>query len=171
MSESGGLNKNWSWPDGACAAVSLTFDVDAEAPHLGRGEKYRRYLSTLSDARVGVARGMPKILALLSQHGLPATFFVPGETARRHQLLARWVTEYREARMEGRHVNFTMHPEVIGRASRFVALRQLVKIIVADPGVWFAKMEDVAKHAARVLAQLGALLAAALPDDDSPGRP
>jgi peptidoglycan-N-acetylglucosamine deacetylase len=74
-----------TWPDGARVAVSLTFDVDAESAWLGSGDQYRRRLSSLSEGRFGIARGLPRILSLLKRNGLRATFYVPGWTAEHHQ--------------------------------------------------------------------------------------
>ena len=73
-----------AWPNGAKVAVSLTFDVDAETGALGDGPEYARRLMTLSEGRFGVTRGMPRILALLAEHGIHGTFFVPGWTAEHH---------------------------------------------------------------------------------------
>jgi peptidoglycan-N-acetylglucosamine deacetylase len=75
---------DFGWPHGAEAAVCLTFDVDAEAGWLGTGRPYAHRLSTLSEGRYGVVRGLPRILGLLARHGIRATFFVPGYTAREH---------------------------------------------------------------------------------------
>jgi peptidoglycan-N-acetylglucosamine deacetylase len=72
------------WPGGARAAVSLTFDVDAESAWLGEDPSYAARLSTLSEARYGVLRGVPRLLQLLDRFGLEATFFVPGYTAEAH---------------------------------------------------------------------------------------
>jgi len=73
------------WPDDAEVAVSLTFDVDAESGWLGEGEEeYRRRLTILSEGRFGVVRGLPRILELLKEFSIPATFYVPGDTAERH---------------------------------------------------------------------------------------
>jgi peptidoglycan/xylan/chitin deacetylase (PgdA/CDA1 family) len=72
------------WPGGADVAVSLTFDVDAESGWLGEDPAYRSRLSTLSEARYGPARGLPRILGLLDRHAIKATFYVPGDTAERH---------------------------------------------------------------------------------------
>lgn len=80
-----------AWPDGAEVAVSFTFDVDAEAGWLGEGEEYARRLTTLSEGRYGVVRGMPRILALLAGQGVPATFFVPGHTVTRHPDVVRTI--------------------------------------------------------------------------------
>ena len=81
------------WPDGADVAVSLTFDVDAESGWLGEGDEYRRRLSTLSEARFGVTRGLPRILDILERTGAGATFYVPGDTAERHTEALREVVD------------------------------------------------------------------------------
>jgi peptidoglycan/xylan/chitin deacetylase (PgdA/CDA1 family) len=73
-----------AWPGGADVAVSLTFDVDAEAGWLGEDSAYERRLSTLSEARYGITRGLPRIRELLQREQIPATFYVPGDTAERH---------------------------------------------------------------------------------------
>lgn len=74
-----------AWPEGAAAAVAITFDVDAEAGWLAEGKEYERRLTTLSEARFGITRGLPRILELLAAESVPATFYVPGETAERHE--------------------------------------------------------------------------------------
>jgi peptidoglycan/xylan/chitin deacetylase (PgdA/CDA1 family) len=81
------------WPRGARAAVSFTFDVDAEAGWLGEGEEYGRRLSILSESRYGVTRGLPRILELLRRYDAPATFFVPGHTADHHPGLVEGLLE------------------------------------------------------------------------------
>jgi peptidoglycan/xylan/chitin deacetylase (PgdA/CDA1 family) len=73
------------WPNDAEVAVSLTFDVDAESGWLGEGvEEYSPRLTTLSEGRFGVVRGLPRIVELLEEFSIPATFYVPGDTAERH---------------------------------------------------------------------------------------
>jgi peptidoglycan/xylan/chitin deacetylase (PgdA/CDA1 family) len=72
------------WPGGAEVAVSLTFDVDAESGWLGESPEYARRLTTLSDGRFGITRGLPRILELLEEFGIKGTFYVPGDTAERH---------------------------------------------------------------------------------------
>ena len=266
----------FSWPGGAKVAVSLTFDVDAESGFLGDSMAYGRRLTSLSEGRFGVVRGMPRIIELLGSHGIKASFFVPGHTAATYpdvvpmilagghevghhghmhlrtdrvsmpdqrdelergfealeasgaprpkgyrspawemtpetfgllveaelaydsscmgddrpyfevwddmqmlelpvhwslddwprfgwsidiggnvanveELYESWIAEYRAARGEGRHVTFTMHPEVIGRGYRFAALVRLVETMVNDGDVWFARLDEVADHVRPVL--------------------
>jgi len=64
--------------------VCLTFDVDAESGWLGQGIKFKDRLTTLSEGRYGVTRALPRILALLGEFGITATFYVPGLTAELH---------------------------------------------------------------------------------------
>lgn len=72
------------WPGNAACAVTLTFDVDAESGNLGMGEVWARRLTSLSQGRYGIRRGLPRILDLLEERGIRASFFVPGYTAEQH---------------------------------------------------------------------------------------
>jgi peptidoglycan-N-acetylglucosamine deacetylase len=269
-----------TFPGGKAAAVSLTFDVDAESGWLGEGEEYARRLTILSEGRYGVVRGVPRILNLLARHGIAATFFVPGYTAEHHpglvetlleaghevahhgylhlrsdkvspqaqtdeierglevferlgvpaprgyrstsweltpetfellvkhgfaydsscmgddrpyverwanleileipvhwslddwprfgwnidgggnvadpgELRRAWIAEFESALAERRHTSFTMHPEVIGRPYRLAEFERVVEHIAASGDVWFARLDEVAEHAA---ARLGVSL-------------
>jgi peptidoglycan/xylan/chitin deacetylase (PgdA/CDA1 family) len=62
----------------------LTFDVDAESPILTHGRRYAENLGVMSHQQYGPHVGVPRILDLLAEYSLPATFFVPGFTADRH---------------------------------------------------------------------------------------
>jgi peptidoglycan/xylan/chitin deacetylase (PgdA/CDA1 family) len=62
----------------------LTFDVDAEAPVLADSGRYARNAGVMSHQAYGPLVGVPRILGLLRDYALPATFFVPGWTADRY---------------------------------------------------------------------------------------
>jgi peptidoglycan/xylan/chitin deacetylase (PgdA/CDA1 family) len=82
------------WPNGATAAVSLTFDVDAESSWIDRyPDDSNRRLTLLSEARFGIVRGLPRIVDLLEDAGIKATFFVPGHTADRFPEAIQLVAE------------------------------------------------------------------------------
>jgi peptidoglycan-N-acetylglucosamine deacetylase len=72
--------KSFSWPDGYRAAVSITFDVDAESGWVSDSENKRR-LSLMSMGAFGRRVGVPRILDLLNRHNIRSQFFVPGFTA------------------------------------------------------------------------------------------
>lgn len=72
------------WPDGKVAAAAFTFDVDAESAVLWGQSHNARRMSVISHQAYGPLVGVPRILQLLDRHGIRATFFVPGYTARRY---------------------------------------------------------------------------------------
>lgn len=72
------------WHRGAAAVATLTFDVDAETPILAQGRRYADHLMTMSHQSYGPDVGLPRILDMLDELQVPATFFVPG-----------WVAEHR----------------------------------------------------------------------------
>jgi len=72
------------WPEGFRAAVALTFDVDAESVMLASDPSLATRASLMSHQRYGPQTGVPRILRLLAERGIRATFFVPGYTAERH---------------------------------------------------------------------------------------
>lgn len=77
------------WPNNARCAVALTFDFDSETNWLSRDPANVKRPGTLSQGTFGARVAVPKILDLLEQEGLRATFFVPG-----------WVAEHRTERAE-----------------------------------------------------------------------
>jgi peptidoglycan/xylan/chitin deacetylase (PgdA/CDA1 family) len=102
------------WPQGADVAVSLTFDVDAESGWLGEGEAFASRLSTLSEGRYGVTRGLPRILDILERRRARGTFYVPGDTAERHTDALRAVLD---AGHEIGHHGY-LHENPVGLASK-----------------------------------------------------
>jgi peptidoglycan-N-acetylglucosamine deacetylase len=66
------------------ATLSVTVDVDGEAglPDGGRG--WEKRLSSRSERTYGLVRGLPRVLKVLDDFDVPATFYVPGVTAERH---------------------------------------------------------------------------------------
>jgi peptidoglycan/xylan/chitin deacetylase (PgdA/CDA1 family) len=62
----------------------LSFDVDAETPILVEGARYADNAGVMSHQAYGPLVGVPRILELLREYELPATFFVPGLTAERY---------------------------------------------------------------------------------------
>jgi peptidoglycan/xylan/chitin deacetylase (PgdA/CDA1 family) len=77
--------------EGRRLAVSLTFDFDAESAWLGSFGVSTP--SALSRGAYGANEGVPRILELLKKYELPATFFVPGDTADRHPDVTRTIVD------------------------------------------------------------------------------
>jgi peptidoglycan/xylan/chitin deacetylase (PgdA/CDA1 family) len=70
-----------SWPDGARCAVALSFDSDHETSELREGGES---IGRLSQGQYGQRQGVPRVLTVLKEHGVKATFFVPAVTALLH---------------------------------------------------------------------------------------
>ena len=77
------------WSSAAPCTVALTFDFDAESVWLGSFKLDTP--SALSRGAYGAFEGVPRILKLLREYDLPATFFIPGDTADRHPDVVRTI--------------------------------------------------------------------------------
>ena len=62
-----------SWPNGARVAVALTFNVNNSANQLARGDTA---VVAMTGGEFGAAQGLARVLDVLDQHQVPATFFV-----------------------------------------------------------------------------------------------
>jgi peptidoglycan/xylan/chitin deacetylase (PgdA/CDA1 family) len=62
----------------------LSFDVDAESPILAESAHHAENLGVMSHQAYGPLVGVPRLVDLLADYALPATFFVPGLTADRY---------------------------------------------------------------------------------------
>ncbi|HEY4919859.1 MAG TPA: polysaccharide deacetylase [Xanthobacteraceae bacterium] len=70
-----------AWKGGARCAVAFSFDSDHETSDLRDGGGS---ISKLSQGQYGNRRGVPRILAVLARHGVPASFYVPAVAALLH---------------------------------------------------------------------------------------
>ncbi len=73
--------KPTSWPGGNRVAVALSFDVDNATMALSQGNLD---YEVLSRGEYGAVDGLPRILRLLDQHKVPASFFIPAVSALLH---------------------------------------------------------------------------------------
>ena len=69
------------WPEGAKVAVALTFDLDAETVWWSDPDSMAGSPSSLSQGRYGPDVAVPKILSMLEERDLKATFFIPAWVA------------------------------------------------------------------------------------------
>lgn len=87
------------WPGGKRCAVALSFDFDAET--LWFRTMKQPFPGQMSRGEYGARAGMPRILALLKQYEINATFFVPGWTADTYPQLIE--TVYADGHEIGHH--------------------------------------------------------------------
>ena len=65
---------NWNWPDNKRIALLLSFDIDAETLWLTRNDINERHLVHMSRGLYATKQGLPRILKMLEEEGLKATF-------------------------------------------------------------------------------------------------
>jgi peptidoglycan/xylan/chitin deacetylase (PgdA/CDA1 family) len=88
------------------ATVVLSFDVDAETVILVEGRRHAENPTMMSHQAYGPTVGVPRILSLLAEYDVPATFFVPGYTADRYP---QTVERILEAGHEVAHHSYSHH--------------------------------------------------------------
>lgn len=75
---------NWNWPQNKRLALCLSFDIDAETLWLTRNEINSQHLVHMSRGLYAVKQGLPRILNMLEEEHLQATFFTTAYTAEIH---------------------------------------------------------------------------------------
>ena len=158
-----------SWLDGAAAAMVLTFDVDAESCVIAEGTHYADHPGVMSHQAYGPRVGVPRILRMLADLEVKATFFVPGQTA---DTWPQVVTSIVEAGHEvGHHsyshrrsVDLTLGEEVAELEAGLEALNRLGIIPIGHR----SPLSSPSIRTASLLADRGFSYESTLMDDDKP---
>ena len=161
-----------TWPNGDKCAVMLTFDFDAETLWLSRDKKNAKRPGVLSQGVYGAKVGVPKILELLKQMEVPATFYVPGWTAERHQARV-------EAILEGGHevghhgyLHEWIDPDYPDKEAEALdkGLEALKRTVGVTPSGYRSPAGETSENMIRLLAERGFLYDTSLMDAVSPYR-
>ncbi len=160
----------YPWPKGIRCAATLSFDVDGEAGILAVSPKYANSLSALSWARYGPKVGVPRILDLLKDKGVKASFFVPGYTAELYPELIKRI--YDEGHEIGVHGYLHEKPSSLGDIEEEAALvktLQILKEITGEKPVGYrAPWWDMKTSSPALLVRHGMAYDSSLMDDDAP---
>jgi peptidoglycan/xylan/chitin deacetylase (PgdA/CDA1 family) len=160
-----------SWLGDSAAVAVLSFDVDAESAILANGRRYADHAMVMTHQAYGPLVGVPRILALLDDFGLKATFFVPGLTADRYpQTVEQIVAAGHEV---GHHSYSHLSPVDLGpdgeRADFERALAALERVGVRPQGHRSALWE-ASWNTPSLVAEYGLAYDSTLMDDDKPYR-
>jgi peptidoglycan/xylan/chitin deacetylase (PgdA/CDA1 family) len=158
-----------SWLGASAALGILSFDVDAESPILVEGRRHARNPAAMSHQAYGPLVAVPRILDLLAEHSLPATFFVPGLTADRYP---ETVERIAAAGHEVGHHGYSHHSplrldEGAERADLERGLEALERVGVRPEGYRTPSWEP-SERTFDLLAELGLRYDSTLMDDDRP---
>ena len=93
----------YRWPDGKRCAAVLSFDFDGETPYLWNNRNQpSKALGELEQRRFGPRQGIHRILDLLAEQNLRATFYIPGAIAERYpEAVTRIAAEGHEIGLHG----------------------------------------------------------------------
>lgn len=159
------------WPNDAQCAVLITVNYDGESVERGErpeGALWGRY----SYGRYGTQTGLPRILDLLEQHQLPATFFVPGWDVERDPDTVRDIRD-RGHEIAGHgylHEDFSSltadeQQQVLTRSES-----AFEDVLGARPGGWRAPRGLMTAETRSILAGRGYSYDSSYCDDDLPYR-
>lgn len=157
------------WLGGKAAVFVLSFDVDAESPILAQGRRYAENAMVMTHQAYGPLVGVPRLLALLDDYDLKATFFVPGLTADRYpETVERIAAAGHEVGHHSySHVSPVHLSESEEREDFERALAALDRVGVRPTG-YRAAMWEATWRTPALVAEFGLTYDSTLMDDDRP---
>jgi peptidoglycan-N-acetylglucosamine deacetylase len=160
-----------SWHNGKAAVGVLSFDVDAESPILAAGREYADHAMVMTHQAFGPLVGVPRLLELLADLSVPATFFVPGLTADRYPATVERIAE--AGHEIGHHSYSHRSPVDMSEAEERTdferALTALDRLGVRPSG-HRAALWEASWRTAVLVAEYGLLYDSSLMDADRPYR-
>jgi peptidoglycan/xylan/chitin deacetylase (PgdA/CDA1 family) len=158
------------WPNGACCAVAITFDMDSDSilysDHSDRASTMVGTASWLRYDRVAV----PRILRLYEKYDIKQTFFVPGWTAEQYREVVREiVSEGHEVALHGyfHEKPNTLDPE-IEKYWFDKSVEAITEVTGKRPVGFRAPSYRFSKHTLKNLLDAGVLYDSSLMSDDLP---
>ena len=158
------------WPDNKKAAVLISVETDAEFIFLSLSPRAKNSPKTLSMGQYGMIRGLKRVLDVLEQFNIKATFFVPGRVAEIYpDKIAGIAEKGHEIACHGyEHENFGLitidrQKEVIEKASTVLAS------LVGKKPIGFRLPEgDMTPETLPLLRKMGFLYDCSLHNNDVP---
>jgi peptidoglycan/xylan/chitin deacetylase (PgdA/CDA1 family) len=156
-----------TWPGGARAAVAISFDADHETPALRDGKTSPGMIAA---GTYGARAAVPRVLRLLGERNIPATFFMPAVSALLHPDEVReYVDRGHEVALHGwiHERNLLLPPaaerELALRAADTIEKLAGVRAIGIRTPSW-----DFSPTTLAVIRELGLLYDSSLMADDEP---
>jgi peptidoglycan-N-acetylglucosamine deacetylase len=155
------------WPGGARCAVTLSFDSDHDTIPLRDGDTSP---GRLSQGQYGYRQGVPRVLELLTRHGIKGSFFVPAVTALLYpDEQRRVVAEGHEIGVHGWiHERNSTLPREAERDLMFRARDTLERISGQRPVGMRTPSWDFSPYTLSIVREMGLLYDSSLMADDDP---
>ena len=153
------------WSSGKRCAIILGFDFDAESLWTNLGLTSP---TPQSRGHYGAGVGVPRILDLLDKHQARATFFVPGDTARRHPEVVREI--HARGHEIGHHGDLHESPASLERAEEKrildAGIETLEKLIGEPPKGYRSPAWDLSPNSVSLFEACGFLWDSSVMGDD-----
>lgn len=155
------------WPNGAKAAVLLSFDSDHETPSLRDGETSP---GRMAQGEYGARVAVPRILELLKRHEARASFYIPAVCALlRPDEVPGYVTDGHEVAVHGwihernTLLSYEQELDLLGRAVEVLQEQAGSRPVGIRTPSW-----DFSDSTLRVIQELGFVYDSSLMADDEP---
>ncbi len=162
--------KEMKLPQGKQCAAFITIDLAAEFFWISLDERARHMPKTLSLGQYGMTHGLPRMLELLDEFGIKATFFVPGKTAETYPAAIQEIADKgHEIACHGyEYENFSLlsYEEQAERIEKAVAA--IENACGKKPLGFRAPIGDLMLKTLDIVRQHGMLYSSDLFDDDRP---
>lgn len=158
------------WPGETRCVVMLGFDVDGPSATINRNPEAERMPSTLSQGDFGPRVAVPRILDLLRERGVPATFYVPGWIAER---FPHTVEQIASAGHElGHHGYLHEPPASLSRDEEAAVLDRSIEILERIGGTrplgYRSPSWELSEHSLDLLVERGFVYDSSLMGNDAP---
>ncbi|BDF77841.1 polysaccharide deacetylase family protein [Pyramidobacter piscolens] len=158
------------WKDGARCAALITVNLDAENFWLAVDPDVSKRPKTLSMGQYGMDRGLPRLLELLDDLDIKATFFVPGSTA------AAYAEKVKDVAARGHEIalrgyellNWGLLPAEQAAADMEKGAAVLKNVVGAQPRGYRAPIAEFTLDTLRAAHANGAVYSSSLSSDDRP---
>lgn len=158
------------WPHGARCAVAVTMDVDGDLPFLALDPAYRDRLKSRSVGLYGPDHGARRILSVLEELDIRASWFIPGAITNTHPGLVRDIAVAgHEIGSHGMvHLDFDTL-DTAGQVQEILVGRDKLQTLLDKPVTGFRTPGGEWKPGfIEAMAAEGFLWSSSLPSDDRP---
>ena len=158
------------WPGDTRCVAMLSFDVDGVSGAINRNPEARNFPTLMSEREYGPSVGAPRILGLLDEYDIKASFYIPGYVAETHEAL---VLDIKERGHEIAHHGY-MHepPATLSKEREEEVLDKGIAIIERITGErprgYRSPSWELSEHSLSLLAERGFLYDSSLMGDDVP---
>ena len=158
------------WPGGLQCVALLTFDVDGSSSSINRNPNAVNMPSLLSMGEYGPKVATPRILDLLDDHDIKASFFIPGYVAEKHEELVKDIV--RRGHEVGHHGYIHEPPASLNPEEEWEVLEKGISILERITGKkplgYRSPAWELSGYSLEYLAALGFIYDSSLMGDDAP---